>query len=126
MLGVVLAGIAGISLGPGWISAWWLLAPVLPLAVMLFLHPERDRALRRAARGVAYYERGVARLEDRWQGAGPAGDRHRPAEHLFADDLDVFGKGSLFDLLSTARTLTGNPSRRRPNTSCRRRAMPGA
>ena len=105
--GVLLAVVAGVSLGPGWISAWWLAAPLAPLAAMAFLHPFRERALRRAARAVAYYDRGLARLEHRWQGGGSSGERHRPAEHLYADDLDLFGTGSLFELLSTARTLTG-------------------
>lgn len=105
--GVLLAAVGGVSLGPGWISAWWLLAPLVPLVTLAFLHPARDRALRRAARGLAYYDRALARLENRWQGAGSSGDRHRLPEHLYADDLDVFGKGSLFELLSTARTLTG-------------------
>ena len=107
LCGILFAAVGGAALGPGWISAWWLLAPLAPLAAMAFLHPARDRALRRAARGAAYYDRGLARLENRWPGAGSAGGRHRPAEHLYAEDLDLFGKGSLFDLLSTARTLTG-------------------
>ena len=102
-----MVAIGAAALGPGWISAWWLLLPVVPLATMSFLHPARDRAMRRAARGVAYYDRGLARLENRWQGTGSSGERHRPPDHLYADDLDVFGKASLFELLSTARTLIG-------------------
>jgi hypothetical protein len=30
-----------------------------------------------------------------------------PADHLYAEDLDLFGEGSLFELLSTARTTAG-------------------
>ena len=63
-----------------------------------------------------YYEHGIARLEDRWFPApeagkvGPAedtGDRYLTAEHPYARDLDLFGAGSLYHLLCTARTHAG-------------------
>jgi len=107
-LGIGLALVASAALGPGWISAWWLLAPLVPLAIMGWIHPARDRAIRRAARGLAYYDRALARLESRWQGTGSTGEHHRPPDHIYSDDLDVLGKGSLFELLSTARTRTGD------------------
>ena len=61
-----------------------------------------------------FYEHGIARLEDRWQGIGETGARFLTEDHLYARDLDIFGPGSLFQLLSlrphaprrrTARTL---------------------
>jgi hypothetical protein len=42
-----------------------------------------------------------------WVGQGRTGDIHQPAAHLYARDLDVFGRGGLFELLSTARTAEG-------------------
>jgi len=57
-----------------------------------------------ARRAVLFYERAIARLEDRWQGSGETGERFRVPDHVYADDLDVLGKGSLFELLSTVRT----------------------
>ena len=56
---------------------------------------------------MAYYERALARLENRWIGTGSQGERFRDSRHVFADDLDLFGPGSLFELLSTARTRMG-------------------
>src|SRR2546429_312187 len=35
------------------------------------------------------------------------GDRFRAEDHVYAEDLDLFGKGSLFELLSTARLPMG-------------------
>jgi hypothetical protein len=61
----------------------------------------------RARRAVAWYEDGLARVRDEWIGRGDSGDRFRPAEHPFADDLDLFGHGSLYQLLSTPRTRAG-------------------
>jgi hypothetical protein len=60
-----------------------------------------------AARAVAFYERGLARIEDRWMGGGEPGERFRDDDHPYANDLDLFGTGSLFELLSIARTRAG-------------------
>ena len=56
---------------------------------------------------MAFYERGMARIEDRWPGTGEPGDRFRDDRHQYANDLDLFGRGSLFELLSIARTRAG-------------------
>ena len=53
------------------------------------------------------YKRGIARIEDRWAGTGQTGDRFRDPEHVYAGDLDLFGRGCLFELLSTARLPMG-------------------
>ncbi len=89
-----------IWLGAG--SAPWLLVPGVMFAVVAVVHARVLNARDRAARAVSFYERGRARLEDRWAGsAGEPGERFRSDQHLFADDLDLFGRGSLFELLST-------------------------
>ena len=49
----------------------------------------------------------MARLDDRWIGTGERGDSFADPSHLYAGDLDVFGEGSLFQLLCTARTRAG-------------------
>ena len=38
---------------------------------------------------------------------GESGDRFRDTKHVYADDLDIFGRGCLFELLSTARLPMG-------------------
>ena len=58
-------------------------------------------------RAVAFYERGLARIEDRWSGSGETGERFVDPHHVYASDLDLFGEGSLFQLLSAARTRMG-------------------
>jgi len=103
----LLIAVGAIALGAERISPWWLLVPVVALAVLVVIHDRVDRLLRTSARGIAYYERAVARLENRWIGTGSQGERFRDPHHVFSDDLDLFGRGSLFELLSTARTSTG-------------------
>ncbi|MGH9312587.1 MAG: MutS-related protein [Vicinamibacterales bacterium] len=60
-----------------------------------------------SARSVDFYNRGIARIEERWAGGGEPGLRFLDDAHLYARDLDIFGTGSLFELLSTARTRAG-------------------
>jgi hypothetical protein len=88
-------------------SPWWLLVPVFLFVVLAVRHELVIRGRTRAYRAAAFYERGIARLEDRWAGTGEAGERFRDSSHPAAADLDLFGKGGLFELLSTARTRMG-------------------
>ena len=89
------------------LSFWWLTVLVVVFAWLMRRHDRVLRARDGAARAMALYERGLARLEDRWVGTGEAGDRFRDDRHVYANDLDLFGHGSLFQLLSVARTRTG-------------------
>jgi hypothetical protein len=100
--------IAACSFGAGWISAWWLLAPGGAFLIFVVIHERIDRARAAATRGIAYFERALARLTNQWIGRGNAGERFRDPQHVYADDLDLFGRGSLFELLSTARTAAGD------------------
>jgi hypothetical protein len=61
----------------------------------------------RCERGAALYEQGLARLDDRWIGLGATGERFSDAAHPYSEDIDLFGRGSLFELLSTARSHVG-------------------
>lgn len=98
---------AWLAFSQGALSVAWLLPPV---GVFIGLAIYHERVVKRqefARRAVAYYERGLDRLDDRWVGAGNSGERFRDPSHVYADDLDVFGRGSLFELLCTARTGAG-------------------
>jgi hypothetical protein len=100
------AGLAWLLWQTSW-SFWWLLAPVAIFAALAIHHDRVIRARDRSASLVGFYERGLARIEDRWPGTGATGERYRNDHHPYANDLDLFGPGSLFELLSLARTRTG-------------------
>lgn len=89
------------------VSAWWLLVPALAYVVLAIVHQRVLRARRRRVSVAAFYRRGLARIDDTWAGTGEAGERFRSEQSLYADDIDIFGKGGLFELLSTARTPMG-------------------
>jgi hypothetical protein len=99
--------IAWLAFGRHWFSAWWLAAPAAAFVPLALLHERVIRKRRLADRAAAFYERGLARIEDRWSGQGSKGERFDDAAHPYAKDLDLFGEGSLFELLSIARLRTG-------------------
>jgi hypothetical protein len=108
-LGVFLAALAlaGVAFGLNAVSPWWLLVPAVLFSALLLLHEQVTRAYYRSGRSVAFYERGLARLRDDWKGKGQTGQRFLDENHPYAADLDLFGSGSLFELLCTARTRSG-------------------
>jgi len=89
------------------ISTYWLAIPIVIYLALAIAHEFALRALAHARTAVAFYQRGLARLEDRWVGTGASGERFRNPKHVYADDLDIFGTGCLFELLSTARLSMG-------------------
>jgi hypothetical protein len=99
--------LAWLAFGSKLISPWWLLAPAVSFVILVVLYDKATRGLGRASRLVAHYERGLARLEDRWAGTGEQGTRFLDPHHPFSADLDLFGPGSLFELLCLARTRDG-------------------
>lgn len=86
---------------------WLLVLPVGAFVWLAVLHENRLQRIRWRQRSIAFYERGIARIEDRWAGTGETGDRFLNESHPYARDLDLFGKASLFELLCTARTRAG-------------------
>lgn len=100
-------GLWGFFPRPGTISMWWLLCPLLLFGALVLYHETVRRQIQLTKRSIRFYERGLARIEDRWEGTGTPGDEFLHPEHPYAPDLDLFGKGSLFELLCTARTHSG-------------------
>jgi hypothetical protein len=89
------------------ILASWVALPLGVFVVLVLVHDRVIRKRRRLERAVRFYESGIARLEDRWIGLGDSGIEFLDPHHPYAVDLDLFGKGSLFELLCTARTSPG-------------------
>ncbi len=112
----------------GW-SLLWLLLPLAAFIVLISIHMNVSNTARRASRGRAMYERGLERLDGAWHGHSPDGASFKDSHHLYAPDLDLFGKGSLFQRLCTARLRAGQErlaawlkQRAEPNEITRRQA----
>jgi hypothetical protein len=89
------------------LSPWWLLVPSFGFLALVVWHSRVLQRLQRITRSVEFYEQGIARLNEQWNGAGEEGERFIDASHPYAQDLDLFGKSSLFQLLCRARTRGG-------------------
>src|SRR2546423_1023958 len=107
LLFAVAAALGWLSIFQHVLSSWWVLAPIAGFVALIAKHQTVFASMRLAQRAIAYYERGIDRLEDRWQGKGESGERFAAEPHCYAADLDFFGKGSLFELLCAARTRAG-------------------
>ena len=88
-------------------SPWFYGAAVAAFMALSVWHELTLRAMARANAAVAFYRDGAARIQDNWMKPEPSGQRFKNPEHPYADDLDVFGPGSLFQLLSLCRTPMG-------------------
>lgn len=104
---LVLVGVIWAALIAKSISPWWIVLPLVGIwsAVVWFDRAEGSRL--RAERLARFYEEGLAKLDDRWVGRGRDGARFGVKDHPYAEDLDLFGRGSLFERVSTARTHAG-------------------
>jgi hypothetical protein len=89
------------------LTGYWLLAPLAVYVLLAILHERALRGRGRAEMAVAFYKQGIARIEDRWAGTGRTGERFRDENHVYSGDLDLFGRGSVFELLCTARLPMG-------------------
>jgi hypothetical protein len=108
-LAVIAAGVllGWIVLGKHLVTAYWLIAPLALYFLLTILHGRVLRAKEQANTAAEFYQKGIARIEDRWAGSGETGERFRDRNHVYAEDLDLFGRGGLFELLSTARLPMG-------------------
>ncbi|MEM1249365.1 MAG: DNA mismatch repair protein MutS [Acidobacteriota bacterium] len=84
----------------------WALVPLFVFVALMVVHERVLGNRKRAERADEFFSVGLARLEGD-HSAGPTGERYLEEGHLFAVDLDLFGPGSVFQLLSRARTLWG-------------------
>ena len=88
-------------------SIGWTAIPIAAFVALLVLHDRLLRDLERRRRAQKYFENAIARLDGDWIGRGEKGDQYLDLSHPYAQDLDLFGPGSLFELISAARTHIG-------------------
>jgi hypothetical protein len=90
-----------------WLAGWWSLLPLAAFVALVIIHDRVITAKVRAENAMRFYDRGLARVEDRWAGTGAAGDEFKDDRHPYAVDLDLFGEGSVFELMCIASTQAG-------------------
>lgn len=98
---------AWLVLAKHWFAGYWLFVLAAAYLGLAICHEYILRQKTAAETAANFYRKGIARVEDRWAGSGPTGDRFRDDKHVYSSDLDLFGRGCLFELLSTARLPMG-------------------
>ena len=100
-----------LSIGATIAVAFWepraALITVAAFIALVVLHERAVRARTRAENGARFYEHGLARIDDTWPGLGDPGTDFVDDHHPYAGDFDLFGRGSLFELISVAVTPAG-------------------
>ena len=91
----------------GWALAGLLLGIFVVLAVY---HARLGRQRARLATLCAIQEEALARLDRRWGDLPMPWVPEVPPEHPYAEDLDIIGRASLFQLLDTTATRMGRES----------------
>ena len=106
-MGALFLIVAWLCFGPARASALWLAVPVLGFMVLLVYHQRLRNRRTQAKRAADFYRAGLDRLNDQWSGKGTSGARFDVQHHIYGDDLDLFGRDSLYELLCAARTQLG-------------------
>ncbi len=88
---------AGLALG----------ALAIVFVAFVVLHARVIDAKDRAAAALRFHERGLSRLAHAWERLPVTSQRFRSSDHPFAADLDVFGRGSIMQLVDATETLFG-------------------
>jgi len=102
--GITLALLSAVSSA---LSATWILVPLAFFIILVVIHGRLERDLGTIRLVADWYEEGLSRLDHTWQGQGVQRSDLASDDHPYAADLDLFGPGSLFELLCTARTRAG-------------------
>jgi hypothetical protein len=79
----------------------YLIAPAGLLFGAIYLDIDVSRKHRRSQHLVRFYQRAVDRLDGEWMGKGNPGTVFLDTTHPYVRDLDIFGEGSLFEMLQT-------------------------
>ena len=106
-IAVFVAGIGIVVIGGAAASVNYLAGPIAAFLMLAIGHARLLNARDRVRSAIGFYERGLARVTHQWIGRGRDGLALAPESHLYATDLDLFGRGSLFELLATTRTHAG-------------------
>ncbi|MBW3565968.1 MAG: DNA mismatch repair protein MutS [Acidobacteria bacterium] len=103
ILFVVVAWMAFVE---GLLNGWLSVIPLLAFIVAIVIHARLIRRKRIVERRARFCSLGIARIDRNWNEI-PEIESEIPEDHLYADDLDIAGTGSVVSLISTARTVAG-------------------
>lgn len=89
------------------LSYIWLLLLLSAAASSIWSYQREGKKRHRMWRLERYYRRAIRRVEGDWAQGEENGQEFLDSDHIYGRDLNVFGDGSLFELLCTVRTGLG-------------------
>ena len=89
------------------VAFWWPSVPIPIVAASGRSYARSRQSRSRMTRLRRFYNRALERVRGNWAGIGVSGEEFADSEHVYSRDLHIFGEGSLFELLCTARTAIG-------------------
>lgn len=101
---LMLIAVGCICLGDPDVGWLWILLPIAAFAAVVSAHARILRRLRLQRRVTNYYRQSLDRLAGNWSAVDECGARFLDPSHAWSADLDLFGKGSLFQMLNQCRT----------------------
>lgn len=105
---VMAVGLAILCLGdPDYVSWWWISIPALLFFSLLPFHQACIKRLKRAQAVSGFHASRLRRLDREFGADVSNGSEFMNDLHPWTQDLDVFGPGSLFQLLNECRTQPG-------------------
>lgn len=105
---VMAVGLAILCLGdPDYVSWWWISIPALLFVALLPFHQACIKRLKRTQAVSGFHASRLRRLDRQFGADVSNGSEFTNDLHPWTQDLDVFGPGSLFQLLNECRTQPG-------------------
>ena len=105
---VLAVGLAILCLGePEFVSWWWIMIPAVQFCGLLPFHQVCLKKLQHARAVSAFHASRLRRLDRKFGADVSNGADFSDDLHPWTQDLDVFGPGSLFQLLNECRTQPG-------------------
>lgn len=109
-LAVAVAAIAGAVLTWKIAVPLFLLTIISGIGIFFFLvihHEQLHKQKKRIEHYLSVLQRFLNRLHNKWIDYSDIGEEFIDDEHAYSTDLDIFGKGSLFQWISSAHTFYG-------------------
>src|SRR6266567_366133 len=80
------AALVWFALSQGGASILWVLLPAAAFVALVVIHEKLLADLERRRRASRFFEKGIARLDGNWAGAGESGERFNDPAHPYALD----------------------------------------
>ena len=80
---------------------------LLTFIIVAFFHNERINKKKKLLIILEYNEKGIKRLDNTWREFKDIGEEFINKKHKFSNDLDLFGKSSLFQWINLTKTSFG-------------------